>query len=97
MGVLQYLLLSLANFFVMAIDIVMFFLIVRLVLLSKPVNWLIPFDHAGHSLVEYTTGIVHRYWMPRSRKPLNERKLLIISFVVFVFIRFLFSMLWLIV
>ena len=97
MGILPYLLLALVNFFVMAIDIVMFFLIVRLVLLSKPVKWLIPFDQAGQSLVEYTTGIVHRYWTPRSRKPLNERKLLIITLVVFLFIRSLFSMLWLIV
>lgn len=72
-------------FVCVGLDIAMFFLQIRLVLLWRAVNWLIPFDNAGKSLVTAVTAKVPQFL--KTQNQLSERGKLIIALVVFAIAR----------
>ncbi len=72
-------------FVCVGLDIAMFFLQIRLVLLWKNVNWLVPFDNAGKTLVNAVTAKVPQFL--KTQNPLSERGKLIIALVVFAIAR----------
>lgn len=82
---LTYLLMCCLYFICVGLDIAMFFLQIRLVLLWRAVNWLIPFDNAGHSLVTAVTAKVPRFL--KTQNPLSERGKLIVALAVFAIAR----------
>ena len=82
---LNYLLACFVYFICLGLDIAMFFLQVRLVLTWRAVNWLIPFDNAGKSLVSAISEKVPR--VLRIQKPLSEKQRLIIALITFAIMR----------
>ena len=72
-------------FVCVGLDIAMFFLQIRLILLWRTVNWLVPFDNAGKTLVNAVTAKVPQFL--KTQNPLSERGKLIIALVVFAIAR----------
>ena len=82
---LTYLLMCFLYFVCVGLDVAMFFLQIRLVLMWRTVNWLVPFDNAGRILVNAITAKVPLFL--KTQKPLSERGKLIIALVVFALAR----------
>jgi len=82
---LTYLLMCFLYFVCVGLDVAMFFLQIRLILLWRVINWLIPFDNAGKSLVNAVTAKVPRFL--KTQNPLSEKGKLIIALVVFAIAR----------
>jgi hypothetical protein len=82
---LTYLLMCFLYFVCIGLDIVMFFLQIRLIVLWRNVNWFIPFDNAGKSLVNAVTAKVSQFL--KTQNPLSERGKLIVALVVFAIAR----------
>lgn len=72
-------------FLCIALDIALFFLQIRLILLWRTVDWLIPFDNAGESLVSAITVRVPQ--LVRTKDPLSERGKLIVALLLFAIVR----------
>ncbi len=72
-------------FVCVGLDVAMFFLQIRLVLLWRAVNWLVPFDNAGKLLVTAVTAKVPQFL--KTQNQLSERGKLIIALVVFAIAR----------
>jgi len=72
-------------FVCMGIDITMFFLQIRLVVLWRNIDWLVPFDNAGKSLVDAVTTKVSQ--LSKTRKPLSEKGKLIVALAIFAIAR----------
>ncbi len=85
MAGLIYLLMCSLYFVCVGIDVVMFFLQVRLVLLWKNISWLIPFDNAGSLLVDAVTSKVPQFL--KTQNPLSEKGRLVAALVVFAIAR----------
>ncbi len=85
MTAIIYLLMCLLYFICVGLDIMMFFLQIRLVVLWRNVNWLIPFDNAGRSLVNTVTAKVSQ--LLKTKNPLSERGKLIVALVAFAIAR----------
>ena len=77
---LTYLLMCFLYFVCVGLDIAMFFLQIRLILLWKAVSWLVPFDNAGNSLVNAVTAKVPQFL--KTQNPLSERGKLIATLMV---------------
>ena len=85
MTAITYLLMCLLYFACVSLDVTMFFLQVRLVVLWRNVNWLIPFDNAGKTLVNAVTAKVSQFLSLQN--PLSERGKLITALIVFAIAR----------
>lgn len=85
MTAIIYLLMCLLYFICVGIDIVMFFLQIRLVLLWRNIDWLVPFDNAGKSLVSTVTLKIPQFIKTQNR--LSEKGKLIIALVAFAIAR----------
>ena len=72
-------------FVCVGLDIAMFFLQIRLILRWRNINWLVPFDNAGKSLVNAVTAKVSQFLKPQN--PLSERGKLIAALVAFAIAR----------
>jgi hypothetical protein len=73
----------------LAIDITVFFLIVRAVTLWKKISWLKPFDEAGKRLVDDYTLFVGRLWTRIAHRHLAPKGRLLIGLVMLELTRFL--------
>ena len=82
---LTYLLMCFLYYVCIGLDVVIFFLQIRLIVLWRNINWLVPFDNAGKSLVDAVATKVSLFL--KTQKPLSERGKLIIALVVFAIIR----------
>ena len=82
---LTYLLMCFLYFVCVGLDVAMFFFQIRLILQWRTVNWLVPFDDAGKSLVNAVTAKVSQFLNPKN--PLSERGKLIIALVAFAIAR----------
>ncbi len=82
---LTYPLMCFLNFICLGLDIAMFFLQIRLVVLWKNVNWLVPFDNAGKTLVNAVIAKVPQFL--KTQNPLSERGKLIVALVAFAIAR----------
>lgn len=79
MTAILYLLMSLLYFVCIGLDVAMFFLQIRLIVLWRNVNWLIPFDNTGKSLVNALTSKVPCFL--KTQNPLSEKGKLITTWV----------------
>ena len=82
---LTYSLLCFLHFVCVGLDIAMFFLQIRLVVLWRNVSWLVPFDDAGKRLVNAVTAKVSQF--VKTQSPLSERGKLIVALVAFAIAR----------
>ena len=82
---LTYPLMCFLYFVCVGLDIAMFFLQIRLVVLWRNVNWLVPFDNAGKTLVNAVTTKVSQFL--KTQNPLSERGKLIVALVAFAIAR----------
>ena len=82
---LNYLLMCFLYFICVGLDVAMFFLQIRLVLAWKTINWLMPFDNAGKSLVDAISEKVPR--ILKTQKPLSEKGKLIVALIAFALMR----------
>ena len=89
MAGLTYLLMCFLYFVCVGLDVAMFFLQIRLILLWRVVNWLIPFDDAGKLLVNAVTAKVPQFL--KTQNQLSERGKLIIALVVFAIARIILA------
>ncbi len=78
---LWYLISCFLYFVCVGIDVTMFFLQVRLVLLWNNIGWLVPFDNAGVSLVSAITSKVPL--VMSTDKQLSEKGKLFVALAVF--------------
>jgi len=82
---LTFLLMCFIYFVCIGLDVVMFFLQIRLILLWRNINWLVPIDNAGQLLVNSINDKVSIYL--KIQKPLSEKGKLIIALIAFAIIR----------
>jgi len=82
---LTYLLMCCLYFVCVGLDVAMFFLQIRLILLWRNVNWLTPFDNAGKPLVNTVIAKVPQFLGTQNQ--LSERGKLIIALAVFAIAR----------
>lgn len=82
---LTYLLMCFLYFVCVGLDVVLFFLQIRLILLWRTVHWLAPFNDAGKPLVNAVTAEVSQFL--KTQNPLSEKAKLITSLVIFVIAR----------
>ncbi len=85
MTAIVYLLMCLLYFICIGLDVVMFFLQIRLILTWRNINWLIPFDNTGKSLVDNVSEKFPQ--ILRLRKPLSKRGKLITTLIIFAVLR----------
>ena len=90
MAALIYLMLSLLYFVCLGLDITIFFLQIRLILLWKNISWLIPFDETGKPLVNAIAG--QASGLLKTKRPLSEKGKLILILLVFVIARILLAL-----
>ena len=85
-----YLLMCVFHFVCIGLDVTIFFLQIRLVLLWKDISWLVPFDNAGRSIVNAVTLRVPAILKPK--RPLSESGKIIVSLVALVILRIILGM-----
>jgi hypothetical protein len=72
-------------FICIGLDIAMFFLQIRLILIWRNIAWLVPFDNTGKSLVDAVSNKISVYF--KTQKQLTEKGKLIIALIAFAIIR----------
>ena len=90
MNPIAYLFTCVGHFLCIGLDITIFFLQIRLVLLWKDINWLVPFDDAGKSIVKAITLRVPA--ILSTKQPLSEKGKLIVALAVLVLLRIILGM-----
>lgn len=71
----------------LALDVVAFFLAVRVVMLVKDVSWLRPFRQASRALANGYAGWVERSWARFHLQPLSSRGAHIIGLLILELVR----------
>ena len=74
-----------------AVDITMFFLLVHLIQISRPVNWLAPIEKTGLPLVEQIAATVDNLVSSRLGRQLSERGRLAVCFGILTLIKLLLT------
>lgn len=87
MGVLDKLLFVFISLICIGIDIAVFFLLVRLVLMWRSISWLERLNDIGKNLVDALGAYAGRLWYRGTRKPLSEKGQLIVSLLALSIIR----------
>ena len=82
---LTYLMMCFVYFICVSLDVVIFFLQIRLIILWKNISWLVPFDNAGKSLVDAVTSKVPQ--LLKTKNPLSEKGKLIAALLAFAIAR----------
>jgi hypothetical protein len=90
MNGIVYLLACFVYFICLGLDVTIFFLQIRLVLLWKDIAWLIPFDDAGRSLVNAVTWRVPK--ILKISRSLSEKGKLIVALATLVLLRIILGM-----
>ena len=86
---LIYLMAGFLYFVCIGLDIAIFFLQIRLILLWKNISWLIPFDDTGKPLVNAITR--RASGLLKTKRPLSERGKLILVLLVFFIARIILA------
>ncbi|MGD0572874.1 MAG: hypothetical protein ABSB11_07610 [Sedimentisphaerales bacterium] len=89
MGILAKLIWIFLNFICVAIELTMFWVIVKMILNRWMVNWLIPFDVAGKRLVDSYTNLVEKCWRKVSPTVLTSQGRLAVGLAILIISRFL--------
>lgn len=87
MTVLIYLLICFLYFVCVGLDIAMFFIQIRLILLWTNINWLVPFDNVGKPIVNAVISKVPGFL--KTQRPLSEKGKLIIALLAIAIVRIL--------
>lgn len=74
-----------------AVDVCVFFLLVRLALLWREAGWLKRFDSAGTQLVDGITSCAGLLWHRVTPKPLSEQGKLLVSLLPLSLVRLVLS------
>ena len=82
MGMPQLLLFTMFYFVCMAIDVVLFFLIVRVLVTRWPTWWLVGFDAVGSRLIDGLLSRVQSLWARCFLRQLSDRGQLLASIVL---------------
>jgi len=91
MGVLFKLLLVILNLICIGIDIAIFFLLCRFVLMWRTRGWLERLNDVGKSLVDAVTGHVGQLWHRKTQKLLSDKGELAVSIVALSLVRLVIS------
>jgi hypothetical protein len=91
MGALLRLLLAFLHLICIAIDIAIFFLVVRLLLTWRSISWLERLDKVGKELVYALTANVGRLWYRVAEKKLSTKGELLVSVLALSIARLLLS------
>jgi len=78
---LTYLMMCFLYFICVSLDIVIFFLQIRLILLWKNISWLVPFDKAGKSLIDAVVAKVSQ--LLKTKRPLSKKGVCVVALVIF--------------
>jgi len=78
-------------FVALGVDILLFFLIVRLIQTWKRISWLASFDKAGAQLVEVTTSKIGKFVKSISNKNLTDKGRILFSIVALTLIKVVLS------
>ena len=89
MTALIHLVLGLLYFVCIGLDVAIFFMQIRLILLWKNVGWLVPFDNIGTPLVNSLTSTASGLFKTKSR--LSQKGMLIVVLLVFVMTRIILT------
>ena len=89
MAALVYLMLSSLYFVCIGLDIAMFFLQIRLILLWRNISWLVPFDNTGRPLVNAISEQAAE--LLKTKGLLSERGKIIIVLLVFALTRIILA------
>jgi hypothetical protein len=90
MNAIAYLFTCIGHFLCIGLDVTIFFLQIRLVLLWKDINWLVPFDDAGKSIVNAVSLRVSARL--NTKQPLSEKGKLIVALMALVLLRIILGM-----
>lgn len=71
----------------LAIGVLEFFIIVRLLLMWRQIKWLVPFDIAGKDLVNSFADIVNECWRKWANDELSAKGRLIVGLIALVVLR----------
>jgi len=69
------------------LDVCLFFMLVRLVLMWRSFNWLERFNRSGKELVDALAGTVGWIWQRATQKQLSERGKLLVSLAALALVR----------
>jgi len=83
MAIPQLLLITMFYFVCLAVDVMLFFLMVRALVVRWPTWWLVGFDAAGRWLVDGLLVRVQNSWIRFFQNPLSDRGKLIVAITVF--------------
>ena len=84
MGILTKVILEFVDVGVMILE---FFIIIRLLLMWRQINWLVPFDTAGKDLVNYFVAVVNKCWSRWRNNELPLKGQLIVGLIILVVLR----------
>lgn len=84
MGILAKAILDLVG---IGIDILEFFIIVKLLLMWRPIKWLVPYDTAGKDLVNSFVAVVSKRWSRWQNSELSIRGQLIVGLLILIVLR----------
>ena len=87
MIVLSKVLLVLLHLICISIDIVVFFLLIRLLFMWRRARLLELFDNTGKALVDAVTAGISRFWYCITQKVLSDKGELVVSLTALSFIR----------
>ncbi len=88
MGILNVIIAICFNLVCVGIDILTFFLIVRIVLTRRTIGWLVPFDSAGSKLVDWFSEHVKRWWKQATSNTLTPQGCLAVGLIGLSILRF---------
>ena len=89
MTALSYLLMCFLYFICIGIDVTLFFLQIRLILMWRNIRWLTPFDNAGNPIVDFVIAKVPL--LVKINKPLSKRGKIVIAALAMLIVRVILS------
>jgi len=89
MLILPGLLWGLLSFIAIGLDICIFFLLIRFILIWRKASWFEWFNDVGKNLVDAITAKTRQLWYQASQKQLSDRGELLVALTVISFVRFL--------
>lgn len=88
MGLFSNLILSLIHFTLIFIDVLFFFVVVRMLCYRRQCRWLNALDSAGKPLVDWLTGYIQKGVGHINHKIYSQKALLVIGMLTLMFARF---------
>ena len=84
---------AMAYFIVMGVNLAVFFLTIRLILTWQDVQWLVPFDRIGRTLVEKVTTSIEGVLSRWNHRKLSKRGALILGIAILTVMQYILTIL----